>query len=603
MQIDAYPEVFKQKQCCMKKILFTVLFFLSALIMFGQNRTVTGKVTNAEGRPVPFATVTIKGTSTAVSADENGNFSIQAPVNAVLVFSSTGYQSSEVNIGEQTTVNSTLSGTGVLSEVVVTALGIRRSDRGLGYSVSKVNPDNLLQKSEPDILKSLQGKVAGVDIRSSQGTPGAATRIQIRGSNSFFGNSEPLIVVDGVPYSNDQVTTTSQVSNGGAYSSGISNLDPNDIASMNVLKGSSAAALYGSRGSNGVVIITTKSGSALRGKKGLEVTAKSSVSFETIANLPDYQNEFGAGSQFGYANANGSWGPAFRDRDSIPVWNTYKNAYPELFPSDSVPYRAYPNNVKDLFRTGMVYENSVGFQGGDAKTSVAATLSNLSHTGYVENTSFKRSNIGLGAQTKLDNGLTIRANFSYARSNQKGGIYGENQVGGSSVFARSMFLARNWDLSLPFEDKNGLPLNPNGVDQWDNYYWAAKYNVVTTDEERFIAGVHLDYNINKWIRLDYNLGSNVNLLNRREITEIGSREAASEGLGRMVFDNYRKQEIESNFLITLTPEINEDFTLRTIVGQSFNQRTTTDQIQEGKKFIVKGTYTLDNTAFQVFVDD
>ena len=130
----------------------------------------------------------------------------------------TGYQAGEVNIGNETTVNSTLTGQGVMAEVVVTALGIRRADRGLGYSVAKVNPDNLLQKSEPDILKSMQGKVAGVDIRSSQGTPGAATRIQIRGNNSFFGNSEPLIIVDGIPYSNDQVTTTSQVSNGGAYS-------------------------------------------------------------------------------------------------------------------------------------------------------------------------------------------------------------------------------------------------------------------------------------------------------------------------------------------------------------------------------------------------
>ena len=271
----------------MKKILFTALFFLSALIMFGQSRTVTGKVTGADGKPIPFATVTVKGTSTAVSADENGNFSIQAPANAVLVFSSTGYQTSEVNTGSQTTVNSTLSGQGAMAEVVVTALGIRRSDRGLGYSVAKVNPENLLQKSEPDVLKSLQGKVAGVDIRSSQGTPGAATRIQIRGNNSFFGNSEPLIIVDGIPYSNDQVTTTSQVSNGGAYSSGIANLDPNDIATMNVLKGSSAAALYGSRASNGVIVITTKSGSARR-TRGTEINFKSSFSMETIANLPEY---------------------------------------------------------------------------------------------------------------------------------------------------------------------------------------------------------------------------------------------------------------------------------------------------------------------------
>src|SRR5688500_20364640 len=126
-------------------------------------------------------------------------------------------------------VNLTLTGQGAMAEVVVTALGIRRTDRGLGYSVAKVNPESLLQKSEPDVLKTMQGKVAGVDIRQSQGTPGAATRIQIRGNNSFFGNSQPLIIVDGVPYSNDQVTTSSQTSDGSTYSTGISHLDPTDI--------------------------------------------------------------------------------------------------------------------------------------------------------------------------------------------------------------------------------------------------------------------------------------------------------------------------------------------------------------------------------------
>jgi len=587
----------------MKKIYcLLTLSLLLTVAAWSQAVRLTGQVKNVQGEPVPFATITVKGGSEAVSADQNGNFTISAPAGATLVVTAASFQTQEIPVGTQTTIPVTLVGESNLQEVVVTALGIRRTEKALGYSVSKVDPDALVQKSEPDMLKGLQGKVAGVDIRTSQGTPGAATRIQIRGNNSFYGNSQPLIIVDGVPYSNDQVTTSSQTTGGTAYSSGISNLDPNDIATMNVLKGSSAAAIYGSRGSNGVVIITTKSGSALRGRKGVEVNAKSSVSFETVANLPDYQNLYGAGSQLGYSNSNGSWGPAFRDVDSIPVWADYKNAFPDLFPGDQVAYKAYPNNVKDLFRTGMVYENSVGVQGGDAKTSVAATLSNLSHTGYVENSSYKRSNIGLGAQTTLNNGLTVRGNFSYARSVQQGGFFGENQVdGAASLFARSLFLARNWDMSLPFEDENGLSVTPNGGNQYDHPRWSAKYNIARTFEERFIAGIHFDYNINKWIRLDYNLGSNVNALNRREITEVGSR--AAQGLGRLILDNYRKQEIESNFLVTLTPEINEDFTLRAIVGHNFNQRTTTNDTQEGNKFIVRGIYTLKNTAFQQFAYD
>ena len=549
---------------------------------------------------MPFATVTVKGTSTAVSADENGNFSIQAPANAVLVFSSTGYQSNEVNIGTETTVNSTLSGQGALTEVVVTALGIRRADRGLGYSVSKVNPDNLLQKSEPDILKSLQGKVAGVDIRSSQGTPGAATRIQIRGNNSFFGNSEPLIIVDGIPYSNDQVTTTSQVSNGGAYSSGISNLDPNDIASMNVLKGSSAAALYGSRASNGVIIITTKSGGGRRAR-GTEITFKSSISGETIANFPEYQNEFGAGSQMAYSNANGSWGPAFSALDSIPAWPTLKAAYPELFPSANIDYRAYPNNVKDLFRTGMIYENSMNVSGGDDKSSVGLTASHLFHKGYVHNSELERANLALGASTRLNVGINVSGNFAYTRANQKGGFFGENQVGGTaSSFARSLFLARNWDLNLPFEDKNGIPLQPN-VTGYDNPRWSARYNTIRTNEERLVAGAHFDFTIYKWIRFDYTIGTNVARIDRREVTEIGSR--AASGLGRLVLDNYRKQELESNLIVTLTPTIHKDLSLKVLVGNNINQRTITNATQTGNQFITKGVYALSNTSQQQFTTD
>ena len=579
-----------------------IMSLLMTVAAWSQAVKITGQVKNVQGEPVPFATVTVKGTTEAVSADQNGNFTISAPRGSTLVITAASFQTQETLVSNQSNIPIILVGESNLQEVVVTALGIRRTEKALGYSVSKVDPDALVQKSEPDLLKGLQGKVAGVDIRTSQGTPGAATRIQIRGNNSFYGNSQPLIIVDGVTYSNDQVTTSNQTSGGTAYSSGISNLDPNDIATMNVLKGSSAAALYGSRASNGVIIITTKSGSALKGRKGLEVTAKSSVSFETIANFPDYQNEFGAGSQQGYSNSNGSWGPAFRDRDSIPVWITYKNAYPELFPSDSVAYRAQPDNVKDLFRTGMVYENSVGFSGGDAKSSVSATLSNLSHIGYVENSYFKRQNIGLGAQTKLDIGLTVRGNFSYARSNQQGGYFGENQVdGAASSFARSLFLARNWDLNLPFEDKNGFSVTPNGGNQFDNPHWSSKYNVAKTAEERFTGGIHLDYNLLKWIRLDYNLGTNVALLNRREVTEVGSR--AAQGLGRLVLDNYRQQTVESSFLATLTPSIGNDFSLRTIIGHSLFQKTTTNDTEEGNKFIVRGVHTLKNTAFQTFAFD
>lgn len=591
----------------MKKNLLYILVLctLMASSAFAQDRTITGRVTSSEdGTTLPGVTIQVTGTTIGTQTNMDGNYSLSIPATAkTLEFSFIGFEKQTVAVGNSSTINvSLVTDATQLGEVVVTALGVQRAERSVGYAVSKVNPEAVLQISEPDMLKGLQGKVAGVDIRTSQGTPGAATRIQIRGNSSFYGNNQPLIVVDGIPYSNDQVTTSSQTSGGSAYGSGISNLDPNDIQSMNVLKGSAAAALYGSRASNGVVIITTKSGNAKRTARGMEITFRSSASMESVANLPTYQNKFGAGSQFGYSNSNGSWGPSFASRDSIPVWPDYANAYPELFPSANIAYQAYPDNVKDLFRNGGLFENSISINGGDERAAMSLTASQTNHSGYVPNSSYKRSNISLGGSTQLEIGLNVRGNLAYTSSDQLGGFFGENQVdGAASQFARSLFLARNWDMNLPFEDKNGNNLTPLGGGQFDHPNWSAKYNTANTKEERLIANMHADYNINDWIRLDYNLGTNVNTMNRREVYEISSR--AAEGLGRLILDGRRQQEIESSFLATFTPEINEDFTLSAVIGANYNQRTITRAVQTGNEFITRGIHNLTNTSQQIFNSD
>ncbi|CAN5215440.1 SusC/RagA family TonB-linked outer membrane protein [soil metagenome] len=583
----------------MRTLLLFLLSFFIVSVATAQQKIVTGKVTNNKGEPLAFASVKIAGTQKGSTAKEDGTFSITVAAGQKLIVSAVNYVSKEITIQNEISIDVVLEfESTALTEVVVTAVGIKRSEKALGYAVSKVDPNSLVQKSEPDMLKGLQGKVAGVDIRTSQGTPGAATRIQLRGNSSFFGDNQPLIVVDGIPFSNTQLVTNNQTVGGGAYSSGISDIDPNDIASITVLKGSAAAALYGSRASNGVLIVTTKSGSGARNKKGTEVTFKSSVSMENIANLPEYQNDYGAGTQFNSSNSNGSWGPRFGTIDSIPTWPDYKNAYPGLF-GDSVAYRPYPNNVKDLFQTGMVYENSIGFSGGDERNSVALTASQLNHDGYVPNSSYDRTNLSLGGSSKLKIGLNIRGNFSYSKSTQTGGVFGENQTdGAASEFARSLFPARNWDLNLPFEDKQGNNLIPNGGGQFDNPRWSAKYNKVLSEEERMVAGMHADFNINSWIKIDYNIGSNVSTIDRREITEISSR--AAEGLGSLVLDHFRLQEIESNLLLTFTPRISNDFNLRIVAGHNYNQRISNRQANTGNKFITRGIYSLSNTSQQVF---
>jgi TonB-linked SusC/RagA family outer membrane protein len=579
-----------------KTVSLLAMLILCSVFAFSQTRTVTGRVTDDKGNPIPFATVKIKGSSTGVAADQDGKFSIQVNPKATLSISAAGFDSQNITIGNSDAVDVSLKSSAALQEVVVTALGIKRAEKALGYSVSKVDPNSILQKSEPDMLKGLQGKVAGVDIRASQGTPGAATRIQIRGNTSFFGDNQPLIIVDGIPYSNDQVTSVNQVNGGGAYSSGISNLDPNDIASMTVLKGSSAAALYGSRASNGAIIITTKSGSASRSKKGLELSYSTSYSVENVANLPEYQNSYGTGSELNAGGgSNGSWGARFGSIDSVGTWGPY---IPLLGPK--VAYRAYPNNVKSLFKTGNVYENSISVNGGNEKSSLSVTASQLTQNGYVTNAAYKRANLSLGGVTHLDMGLNISGNFSYSRANQSGGVFGENQVDFGSQFARTLFLGRSWDLDLPYEDAEGNNLT-FVAGQFDNPKWSAKYNRILTGDERYVAGIHADYNFNSWIKADYRIGTNISNVNRREITEISSTTASAEGLGRLILDNYKKQEIESNLYLTFNPKLkNDDFGVTVIVGQNINQRTITRNRATGKRFITRGIYTLDNTSQQTF---
>ena len=281
----------------MKKLtlLFTC-FLISMGLALAQSKQVSGTVLDENGEPLAGVSVIAKGAATIGTAtDADGKFSLSVPESTnTLIVKFIGYAETEVAASANVKVKLTPD-TKALGEVVVTALGITRDRKAIGYAIAEVNTDETTMKGEPDMLKAMQGRVAGVDIRTSQGMPGASTRIDVRGNSSFFGDNQPLIVVDGVPLSNEQVTTSNPLSSSGAYSGGFSSLDPNDIESMSILKGSSASALYGSRASNGVIVIKTKSGSATAGKKKTEVSLKSSWNWENIANLPNYQNTYGAG--------------------------------------------------------------------------------------------------------------------------------------------------------------------------------------------------------------------------------------------------------------------------------------------------------------------
>ena len=580
----------------MKKFFLLIMLFMwFGDFAMSQTRVVTGVVTSSTEGPIVGASVIVSGTTIGVITGVDGRYSIAVPQDATsLTFTFIGMSRQEIQIGGRSVIDVLMEPDIFgLDEVVVTALGIPRERKALGYAIAEVNVGATALKGEPDLLKAIQGRVAGVDIRTSQGMPGASSRINVRGNSSFLGDNQPLIVVDGIPLSNTQVTSNNQLLSSGAYSSGFSSLDPNDIESITILKGSSASVLWGSRASNGAILITTKSGGVTAGKSKTEVSITSSMNWETIASLPDYQNTYGAGSQFGYSHVNVSFGPRFDSLDRIPAWSDYLAAFPELFPDGTIPYEARPNNVKDLFQTGFVVENSVNMKGGTEKAAFNATLSNMNHKGYVPNSSYERNSISLGGSAQLSNKFAIRGNTSFVKSSQKGTLFGHDLTGVSTAFARSLFLARNWDLAAyPYEDANGKPVSIFST-QFDNPFWMYRHNTSNTDEARVIASFGAEYTFTPWLKANYTLGTNYYTLGRKEIVDIGSR--AAGGMGRIRTDDYTNQMTESTLLLTFNKNLSDQFSLVAIAGHNLSESKTTRKTFEGDEMIARGVYTLSNT--------
>ena len=597
-----------------------VMLILFQVVAFTQDRTITGIIKDEAGLIVPGASVRIKGTKVGVAADNQGQFRIQAKAGDVLLVTGAGIDPAEVTVGSADAVSITVKNTiATGSEVVVTALGIKRQDKALGYGVSKVDPNSLLQKSEPNVLASLAGKVPGVDIRGGQGAPGAAARIQIRGVSSFTGG-EPLIVVDGIPYSNNLVNTTNPFTQGGTYGSGFANIDPNDIETINILKGAAAAALYGSRAANGVLLITTKSGAPKKGQKSLNVTYKTGYSLENISGIPEFQNTYGAGANFRVQSSNGSWGGKFGKGviynatgdvigtsasgiDSIPAstWNTMFLSYPELFPNGRLAYKANPDNVSSLFNTGSLFENSIGLSGGEGNTLFSITLSRVDQKGYITNSSYTKNNISAGGQTNIGK-LTVGASLAYARSKQIGGFIGGPQSF-LSQWGRTFTMARNWDITgWPSQDKAGNQIGFNDG-QYTNPVWGAYHNVITSIDDRVVATARASYKFNSQFSINYNAGINSYALFRDQIIDKSSLGGTDNALGNIREVVNRTQEIQSTLVLVYTPKIGTNFTLDVKLGNDVNQRTGRTQEVQGVNFVIPGMYNLTNTATQRFITD
>jgi len=593
-----------------KKSLLLMLSMLLACVGAFAQSDVSGVVVSADDQsPLAGVVVSVQGTTKATITDEDGAYFISADKDASLLFSCLGFKDEVVPVAGRRIVNVSLSQDLLLiNESVVTAVGIQRSERSLGYSVTKVDAGEALQKAEPDLLRALDGKIAGVSVSAPSGDAGSATRITIRGNSSFLGNNQPLYVVDGVPYSNEGMSANNRGGEiGAAYSSGLATLDPNDIESMSVLKGAAAAVLYGSRAANGVVLITTKSGSHdAKAHKGYHVSYSGSVALETIGSIPEYQNKYGQGSNFNIAGANGSWGAPFTEGATMDMYAAIASEYPdlalELYPdlNGKIPYKAYPNNVKDLFRTGVVSDHSVNLQSVNDKGNFNATLSYTDQKSYIPGSDFDRYAFSVGGNQQITKKFRVGASLAYTYTTQDSPLYGNNQssseLGGQSSLARAFIMPRSWDIqNYPYQTLDGSNLLFQLSSQANNPYWAWENDKVKSVQKRTVANLNASYQILDWLTLDYTAGYNDYYTDARTVINLGSRGYA--GKGYIKKRGLTTGELESTLILTAEKEFG-DFNVRASLGHNYNQIKSEVIETEGLEIINKHIYSLGNTKSQ-----
>jgi TonB-linked SusC/RagA family outer membrane protein len=593
-----------------KNLLLSLLGVIMSFAVMAQGKKITGKVTSSDdGSGLPGVTVQVKGTSKGSQTDVDGNYSIEAATGSTLVFSFVGMQTQEVKLGSQSVVNVSLGAdTKQLSEVVVTAIGIQREKKALAYAVSSVKAEDLQQRSEPDALRAMNGKVPGVNIISGGGAPGQATRITIRGANSFTGNNQPLFVVDGIPFDNS-VNATDGFNQNTVTSNRAYDIDPNNVESLTVLKGAAASALYGSRAANGVVVITTKAGSK-NAKKGLEVTYNTSYSTEKISTVPDYQNSYTQGSNQTYNGGFiGNWGSAFpAEVDRInqalgferyskiidggyaagfvpnPLVGVaygaarYKTAFPEFLDAagKAVPYELKPYDIiGGFFRQGNVLENSFNISSTGNTTTISAGASRTTNKGIIPGSSSDRTTLNFGGNATLTNKITLSGNVNYVNTNQASpqsgaGYYADygGLAGTGSIYGRLFYLPRNFNLNgLPFEN----PVTGANVfyRALDNPLWTAKYNTYHSSVNRVFGNMALTYDIAPWLNVTAKGGVNTYAETRRDVYRPGGN---SVPLGQVARRDITNTELDFTFLASANKDITEKINMHLLAGFNANQR-------------------------------
>lgn len=596
-------------------------------VAFAQEKKISGRVTSADGKGLPGVTVVVQGTNQATQTDTEGNYSLNVPIGKVVVFRSVGFDDKTIIVNNNSTVfNVSLENhDNALEEVVVTANAIKREKRSLGYSAPTIKSDELTEGRNSSAINSLAGKIAGVNITSTSNSPGSSSRVVLRGGSSIAGNNQALIVVDGTPIDNtSKVGGTNDLSSVDFGNRG-NDINPDDIESVTVLKGPAAAALYGSRASNGALIITTKSG-----KKGAKssITFSSTNTLSSILKLPEFQNQYGQGyAEFDNATGafvdyvndpkeNGSWGAPFTGQ--IQEWGQEINGVRQ-----KKAYSAVKDNVKDFFDLGIASDNNLSFSGGSEKSTFYLGLNALNSNGVYpgKKDNYNKYGVRFNGTTELSDKFSagVSVNYSRINSNNIGG-----GQGGGSVFNNLLQTPRDInikglkDLSNPYNaygytDANGV-LHDDAYGYYGAYtinpYWVlANYNNYN-DVNRIIGNFNVNYKPTEWLTFQERVGLDNYTDRRRAESPKYSYSPADKTTGNYAngnirtnpgnyrIDQFNVNEIVHDFMATATHKFNEDWDASFMLGNNIRQRKTSNNstaTNASGGLVVPGWYNLANS--------
>ena len=578
--------------------LFLLALAIGVIQGAAQVTTVRGIVTTEEdGEPVIGASVIVKGTSLGTVTDVNGRFELSGfpPSATRLLISYISLMAKEVAIASQISVT-LKSDTHLLDEVVVTALGISREKKALGYTAQEVKQDALVQGKDNNLLNSLSGKIAGVRITNTQGDVGSS-RIVIRGETSIAGENQPLFIVDGIPVDNSQLNARSS---GRDFKNAIADLNPEDIKTLTVLKGPNAAALYGARAAHGAIVITTKGGD--KRQKGIGITLHSSTQVSFVATLPEFQNLFGqgAGGRFSYVDGKGagvndgvdeSWGPRLDIGLLIPQFDSPLDADGNRV---ATPWVSHPNNVRDYFRMGISTNNGISIARGDDKYQFRVGYNYEKQVSIVPDAGTNKTNISLNTDYHLAKWIVVGATANYIVYTAPS-LPGSATPSGSNVRSNSPMLQFLWFGRQV--DTNSLKADYTrnwNSSYYDNPFWSTSYNTQSQERHRLIGDLHAEFRLTDGLNVRFRTSTDWYNDRRKSKVKWGSAGAGSP-YGSYAEDAYTVKENNTEVLATYIKQLNKNWGIDALLGFNVRNKQYENNYQAAPRLAVADLYTLTNS--------